>query len=130
MKPFHLSFVVPSLEEAKVFYTDVLECSIGRDSGSWVDLLFFGHQITIHQESGDMIAKPIDHFGPILEKKTWLVALGRCMSKNVEFIMQPIVKYEGTNEESGKFIILDPAKNIIEFKFYNNFETTVENMNP
>jgi extradiol dioxygenase family protein len=127
MKPFHLSFVVPSLAEAKVFYTEILECSIGRDTGSWIDILFFGHQITIHQASENMKAKAIDHFGPILEKETWLAAFKRCESSRVVFVMQPTLKNEGTNEESGKFIVLDPAKNIIEFKFYSSFEKTVEN---
>lgn len=129
MKPFHLSFVVPCLEKAKDFYIGVLGCSIGRDTGTWIDILFFGHQITMHQESENMKAKAIDHFGPILEKETWLAALEQCKAQGVEFIMQPTLKNEGANEESGKFIVLDPAKNIVEFKFYNSFEKTVVNNN-
>lgn len=127
MRPFHLSFVVPDLDEAKAFYRNVLECSIGRDAGTWIDILFFGHQVTIHQESNSMKAKPIDHFGPILEKKTWQSVAERCKSFDVTFVMQPTVRSEGENDESGKFIILDPARNILEFKYYNSFESTVEN---
>ena len=130
MKPFHLSFVVPSLEKAKEFYTGVLNCSVGRDTGSWIDILFYGHQITIHQESNNLKAKPIDHFGPILEKELWQSAFERCKNGGVEFVMEPTLKNEGTNEESGKFIVLDPAKNIIEFKFYIDFEKTIEKKIP
>jgi extradiol dioxygenase family protein len=129
VKPFHLSFVVPSVEDAKEFYVGVLECSIGRDTGSWFDIIFFGHQITIHQESENMRAKAIDHFGPILDKEAWDSSLERCKSKGVEFLMQPTLKNEGASEESGKFIVLDPAKNIIEFKFYKSFNKTVANKN-
>lgn len=129
MKPFHLSFVVPNLEQAKEFYTQVLQCSVGRDTGAWVDILFFGHQVTIHQESENMISRPIDHFGPILDKQTWLTTLERCKSNNIEFVMQSTIKNEGSDDESGKFIVLDPARNIIEFKFYNHFEKTVTNDN-
>lgn len=127
MKPFHLSFAVPNLEQAKNFYTQILGCSIGRDTGAWIDIIFFGHQVTIHQESDSMKAQPIDHFGPILEKQTWLDILERCKSNNIEFVMQPTIKDEGCDDESGKFIVLDPARNVIEFKFYNNFNKTLEN---
>ncbi|MFT7559492.1 MAG: extradiol dioxygenase family protein [Flavobacteriales bacterium] len=128
MKPFHLSFVVPNLDDTKEFYTQVLGCTIGRDTGTWIDILFFVHQITIHQATLNMKAKAIDHFGPILEKETWLSTSERCKSKGVEFVMQPTLKNEGTNEESGKFIILDPAKNIVEFRFYNSFEKTMSHI--
>jgi extradiol dioxygenase family protein len=126
MKPFHLSFAVPNLETAKEFYINILQCEIGRDMDHWIDILFFGHQITIHQESEQLIARPIDHFGPILEKEIWQNVYARCKSKNVEFILLPTIKNVGEDDESGKFIILDPAKNIIEFKFYNSFNTTVK----
>ena len=127
MKPFHLSFVVPSLDEAKVFYTSVLECSLGRDKGSWIDILFFGHQVTIHQASDHMKAKPLDHFGPILEKEAWQKIAARCKSFEINFVMQPTLKNEGEREESGKFMVLDPAGNVVEFKYYKSFETTVRN---
>lgn len=73
-----------------------------------------------------MQARPIDHFGPVLEKQTWQTVLESCRSHGIEFVMQPHITNESTSEESGKFIVMDPAKNIIEFKFYANFEKTVE----
>jgi len=38
-----------------------------------------------------------------------------------------MIKKERTDTESGKFIVKDPASNILEFKYYLSFNTTVEN---
>ncbi len=51
-QPFHLSLVVPDLNRVRAFYVDVLGCRVGREMGSWLDILFFGHQLTIHQDRG------------------------------------------------------------------------------
>lgn len=125
LKPFHLSFVVPDKEEAKYFYIDVLGCTIGRDNQTWFDILFYGHQITIHQASENMQAFQIDHFGPILSKEEWLSTLKICESNNVQFVANSFVKNEGAEDESGKFLIKDPGGNTLEFKYYLNFERTI-----
>ncbi|WP_444916442.1 VOC family protein [Microbulbifer sp. JMSA003] len=125
LNPFHLSFVVPDKEEAKRFYLDILGCSIGRDNPTWFDILFYGHQITIHQASDKMPAYQIDHFGPILSKEEWLSVLEVCKSNDVEFVASSLIKNEGAEDESGKFLIKDPSGNTLEFKYYMNFERTV-----
>ena len=73
--PFHLSFVVSDKEKAKVFYLEVLGCTLGRDNETWFDIMFFGHQITIHEANDKMKMANIDHFGPILTKQNWLLAV-------------------------------------------------------
>jgi extradiol dioxygenase family protein len=128
-KPFHLSIVVPDLERARTFYVNLLDCKVGRDKGQWIDILFFGHQMTLHQERNGMVAKAIDHFGPILEKEEWKKVSDRFRSNGIAFEMQPLIKEEGTDTESGKFIVKDPADNILEFKYYKSFSTTVEESN-
>ncbi|MCO1336781.1 hypothetical protein MO867_20855 [Microbulbifer sp. OS29] len=125
LNPFHLSFVVPDKEEAKRFYLDILGCSIGRDNPTWFDILFYGHQITIHQASDKMQAFQIDHFGPILSKEEWLSVLKVCKLNDVEFAANSLIKNEGTEDESGKFLIKDPSGNTLEFKYYLDFERTV-----
>ncbi|WP_250462649.1 VOC family protein [Microbulbifer litoralis] len=116
--PFHLSFVVSDLEASKKFYTEVLGCPIGRDQGSWIDILFFGHQITIHKESEILEARSIDHFGPILSKNEWKEISDKCEDNEINFVLPPTVKNSGTENESGKYLIKDPGGNLLEFKYY------------
>ncbi|KGJ93834.1 VOC family protein [Colwellia psychrerythraea] len=122
---FHLSFVVPNKELARSFYIDTLGCSVGRDNDTWFDILFFGHQLTIHQASEKMPAFTINHFGPILDKKEWLTVIDKCESNNVEVILPPTIKSLKTEDESGKFIVKDPSGNVLEFKYYLNVNKTV-----
>lgn len=123
--PFHLSFVVPDIQVSKDFYLKTLGCSIGRDNETWFDILFFGHQITIHQASENMKAYSIDHFGPILTKAEWLDLIKKCQKSSVNFLMKPLIKNQNQADESGKFLINDPSFNILEFKYYLNFNETV-----
>lgn len=126
IKPFHLSFVVPDLNHAKEFYVDALGCKVGRNAGDWIDIIFFGHQITMHQERQSMKARAIDHFGPVLEKAEWQAVAEKLSSSDVDFQLPPTVKDNGANSESGKYIVKDPAGNLLEFKYYDSFSTTVE----
>jgi len=116
--PFHLSFVVPNLRLTEKFYVDFLGCKKGRDTGEWVDIIFFGHQLTLHQETEKMVSQAIDHFGVILDKAEWLSIVKKVENENMSFVLPPSTKTNEDNSESGKFIINDPAKNRIEFKFY------------
>ncbi len=119
IKPFHLSFVVPDLLKAKKFYMDVLGCELGRDKGEWIDVILFGHQITIHQERAGMPAKSIDHFGPVLDKNEWQSVSKALISKGIPFELSPTIQFEGSKKEVGKYIVKDPAGNLIEFKYYH-----------
>ena len=125
IRPFHLSFVVPDKELARSFYIDVIGCSMGRDNEAWFDILFFGHQLTIHQATEKSPAFQINHFGPILAKNEWLNIVHKCQSKNIEVILSPTIKNKDKEDESGKFIIKDPSGNVLEFKYYSNFDKTV-----
>ena len=128
IKPFHLSFSVPNLDETKNFYINLLGCEIGRDTGKWIDVLFFGHQITIHQTPEGIPSISLDHFGVVLSKQDWLDISNKISSCDVTFELNPTIKEEGTTTESGKFIVKDPASNILEFKYYKSFDTTVAEM--
>jgi hypothetical protein len=116
--PFHLSFVVPNLRLAEAFYIKILGCKKGRDTGDWIDIIFFGHQLTLHQETESMKAQSIDHFGIILDKTEWQAIADKVEFENIPFVLSPNEKTNEDNSESGKFIIKDPANNLIEFKFY------------
>ncbi len=79
--PFHLAIPVQDIEKSKNFYKEVLECSEGRSSSTWVDLNFFGHQLVLHKKENfdkkeenttnlvDSKNVPIPHFGVVLTMK-------------------------------------------------------------
>ncbi len=87
--------------------------------------MFYGHQVTMHQERDGVIAKPIDHFGPVLEKDEWLKVSASLKANLIAFEMPPLIKGENTRGEVGKFIVQDPAGDLLEFKYYANFTGTV-----
>jgi extradiol dioxygenase family protein len=65
-----------------------------------------------------MKAQSIDHFGVILEKAEWLSIAQKVEAQSILFVLSPNEKINDDSSESGKFIIKDPANNLIEFKFY------------
>ena len=78
LRPFHLAFPVTDLEETRKWYTDILGCSLGRESDKWIDFNMFGHQVVAHLTStpddvytnivdGENI--PIRHFGVIQRRE-------------------------------------------------------------
>ncbi|WP_444885196.1 hypothetical protein [Microbulbifer sp. PSTR4-B] len=72
-----------------------------------------------------MVAKPIDHFGPLLEKKQWSEVLALLKDSSIPFVLEPLVRGEDSENEAGKFVVKDPAGNLLEFKYYNNFSGTI-----
>jgi extradiol dioxygenase family protein len=66
---------------------------------------------------------PVRHFGAILEWKEWKAMAERLKSLNVEFIIEPHVRFKGKVGEQGTFFILDPSGNALEFKSFQNPET-------
>ena len=78
---FHLSLPCRNIEKTVEFYTQVLGLNYGRRSEKWIDIDFFGNQLTFVESSefdfnfnhyklqGHDIAT--FHFGVILEEKDW-----------------------------------------------------------
>ena len=81
LRPFHLAFPVTNIKDTKKWYTEILGCTVGRESETWIDFNFFGHQISAHlspeaerstdRNKVDSKNIPIRHFGIILDKKEW-----------------------------------------------------------
>lgn len=116
---FHLSFRVENGARSKRFYTEVLGCKVGRETRSWFDLDFFGHQVTIHQGPGKAgPQRMLDHFGVILDKADWQSVLRRLEDRGMEFRVRPRIDQAGHDKESGKFVISDPDGLGLEFKYY------------
>ena len=128
---FHLAFPVHNLDAAREFYGGVLECSEGRSSEAWIDFDLYGHQIVTHlapesagvRATNDVDADhvPIPHFGMVLPMNDWRELAGKLKSKNVKFIIEPKIRFEGEVGEQATMFFLDPSGNALEFKGFNDF---------
>jgi len=48
LRPFHLAIPVRDITGTREFYVDILGCTVGRESKTWIDFNFFGHQLSAH----------------------------------------------------------------------------------
>jgi extradiol dioxygenase family protein len=125
--PFHLAFPVHDLAAARAFYGGLLQCPEGRSSAQWVDFNLYGHQIVAHlapeearQAStsavdGDDV--PVRHFGVVLSMSGW-EALAERLRGQVNFVVQPHLRFKGEVGEQATMFFLDPSGNALEFKAF------------
>ena len=134
IQPFHLAIPVKDLALCRHFYRDILECPEGRSDTRWVDFNLFGHQLVIHQKEGfvpkgAVVSNPVDghdvpipHFGVILGMEDWKAFAERLKSKNVQFILEPYIRFEGLPGEQGTLFFEDPEGNALEFKGFEDLD--------
>jgi len=122
---FHLAIPVKELDETKDFYLNVLGATIGRENEKWLDILMWGHQITLHNRPDEVLAKDeqgMRHFGVVLPWEEWKALAASLQEQNSVFLAEPEVKYSGEVNEQAKMFLQDPSNNIIEMKAYRNFD--------
>lgn len=126
---FHLAFPVNDIEATRRFFVELLECTVGREAERWIDLDFYGHQISAHlvDDSDATTANvvdgkqvPVRHFGLILEWAQWERLAERLRTAQVEFLIEPYVRFKGEAGEQGTFFVNDPSGNALEFKTFRN----------
>ena len=130
LRPFHLALPVDDLDRARDFYCDLMGLGTGRTADRWIDLDFFGHQVTLHlvDSDGDAVAtNPVDgdavparHFGVVLDRDDWDRLAGRLEAAGVEFLIAPKIRFEGEVGEQATMFFLDPAGNALEFKSFRD----------
>lgn len=131
-QPFHLAFPVKNLAETRSFYEGLLGCEVGRTSERWIDFNFWGNQMSAHLTEEEIVepaANPVDgkqvpikHFGAILEMEEWKSLAEKLKQNNIEFIIEPYVRFEGEVGEQATMFFLDPSGNAIEFKAFQDFD--------
>ncbi|MBL6902647.1 MAG: VOC family protein [SAR86 cluster bacterium] len=129
MNLFHLAIPVLDLGAAKDFYINILGCSKGRSSAKWIDFNFYGHQLVCH-EVKESINKnmndvdgnniPVPHFGIILDWREFHSLSTDLQSKNINFIIEPTIRFKGKVGEQAIMFLKDPSDNAIEFKSFKN----------
>ena len=137
MNPFHLAIPVKDLKVMRAFYKDIIGCTEGRNSEHWVDFNLFGHQLVIHQKSDFKVPKPlsnpvdghdvpIPHFGVVLDWDVWTQLADNLKEKQVEFVIDPYIRFEGQVGEQATLFFLDPENNALEFKAFKNIDQLFE----
>ena len=131
LSPFHLAIPVNNLEKCRKFYRDILELNEGRSSSNWVDFDFFGHQLVCHVSEciNDEITNPVDrenvpvpHFGVVLSIEEFEEFLLKIDKKDIDFIIEPTVRFKGEIGEQRTMFFRDPSGNAIEIKAFKDIE--------
>jgi extradiol dioxygenase family protein len=127
VRPFHLAFPVHDLGVARAFYGGLLQCPQGRSSAQWVDFDLYGHQIVahlapeqarhLHTNAVDGDDVPVPHFGVVLSMQEWEV-LAQRLRGQIEFVVQPHIRFKGEVGEQATMFFLDPSGNALEFKAF------------
>ena len=129
IRPFHLAFPVKNLNKSKIWYSEILGCSIGRESDEWIDFNLYGHQIVAHLSNENYIENtnlvdnkniPVRHFGVILEFKEWEELVEKLKKNETKFLIKPQTRFKGKKGEQKTFFIKDPDGNALEFKAFDS----------
>ncbi|MGK7895521.1 MAG: dioxygenase [Xenococcus sp. (in: cyanobacteria)] len=128
---FHLSLSALNIEETRKFYELNFACQVRRitKSGKGIHMNFFGHQLTFVEVAPEKHKRvtetnehgsPLVHFGTALPYYLWLHIKERLERNNVEFCIQPHLKFPGEQHEHYVMFVKDPSGNAIEIKSFTN----------
>ncbi len=134
LTPFHLAIQVRDIAEARRFYGGLLGCSEGRSDAAWVDFNLYGHQLVCHLNPelgpGGRVAAhynpvdghgvPVPHFGVVLEMERWEALAAKLRQHQVEFVIEPYVRFKGRPGEQATMFLFDPSGNALEFKSFRD----------
>lgn len=129
LTPFHLAYHVTDLDAARRFYGDVLGCTEGRSTATWVDFDFFGHQLSLHLGppfANDLTGKvgdhmvPMPHLGLVLGYADWRALADRLEAAGTQWVLAPSVRFEGQPGEQWTMFFRDPSGNPIEIKGFKD----------
>jgi len=130
MPPFHLSFPILDIAATRAFYNGVLGCAIGREDTRWIDFNFSGHQLSAHlvdtppapepTNQVDGKAVPVRHFGVVLDWDDWQRLAQRLRVAQIEFLIEPHIRFAGQVGEQATLFITDPSGNGLEFKSFRD----------
>ncbi|HGM5553971.1 TPA: VOC family protein [Pseudomonas putida] len=130
-RPFHAAYHVYDLQQARTFYRDVLGCTEGRSTETWVDFDFFGNQLSLHvgtpftttrtgQVGDHKVLMP--HIGVVLPLEEWLELADRLSRLGTTFEIPPVIRFAGEPGEQRTMFFLDPSGNPIEVKGFKDFD--------
>jgi extradiol dioxygenase family protein len=130
MQPIlHLSMPVRDIEEARDFYVGTLGCQAARRRDDFIDVWFFGLQLTLHDrpdEVTELVPGGSRHFGVTLGHEEFHQLVDRLEKSAVEWVVPVTTDGVGLLTEQTKAKIVDPSGNVIEIKTYRDVEAALE----
>lgn len=130
---FHLAIPAGDLHSAIEFYCDLLGCETGNSESNWVDINFWGNELTLHatdpnkkqtgeQHDVDMDNISVPHFGVHLDAEAFKNLKEKLIKNNVEFVNEPYIRFENDVLEQETMFVADPHGNCLEIKTMKNSE--------
>jgi uncharacterized protein len=125
----HLSIPVRDLGEARDFYVDALGCRAARARDGFVDVWFYGMQVTLHdrpdetQPSGKGGCR---HFGVSLTREEFDAVVARLEARGTRWVAPVSTDHAGSAQEQTKAKVADPSGNVIELKTYPDVSSALE----
>lgn len=120
---FHLAIPCADLSATEAFYTQ-LGCCVARRYEDRLTFDFFGDQLVCHlapQEVEEEVRMYPRHFGITFRRMAdYQRLLHRARQHRLRFFRAPFVRFPGRPEQHDTFFLVDPANNLLEFKFYSN----------
>jgi extradiol dioxygenase family protein len=129
MEPIlHLSIPVRDLEEAQEFYVRTLGCTPARVGQGFVDVWFYGMQLTLQDRPAESGLDPAGsrHFGVTLSRPEFDAAVAHLRALPVQWLVPVSTDDEGLGTEQTKTKIADPSGNVIELKTYRDIEEALQ----
>ncbi len=134
LTPFHIAIPVRDVEESRRFYSTILGCEEGRSDETWMDFNLYGHQFVCHLNPNigkdgkldahynpvDSHAVPVPHYGVVLEMDQWVALAKKLKRHEIEFIIEPYVRFKGETGEQATMFFMDPTGNALEFKAFKD----------
>jgi hypothetical protein len=125
----HLSLPVRDIEEARDFYVHALGCQAARQRDDFVDVWFFGLQLTLHgrpDEATGLVPGSCRHFGVTLGRDEFDQLVEHLERSGVEWVSPVATDDHGVMTEQTKAKIVDPSGNVIEVKTYRDVHAALE----
>ena len=63
---------------------------------------------------------PVPHFGVVLPWARWQALAKRLQENNVDFVIDPYIRFAGEVGEQATMFFCDPAGNALEFKSFRD----------
>jgi uncharacterized protein len=125
----HLSLPVRDLEEAEDYYVRVVGCQVARRRTDFIDVWFFGLQLTLHDRPGEvtgLVPGGSRHFGVTLGPDDFAALVARLDECGGEWLVPVTTDDAGLPTEQTKAKVVDPSGNVIEVKTYRDVEAALE----